>query len=152
SGAVVVPDRPITVQLANSLHLQVTVIDAETKAALAGVETFVDGRRFQSDAAGHVEVSSLTCGRATSVRTRIAGYANEEKEVLVNGPGTRSVDIELRRATPIEAEVVDVESGAPLPNVVVRDPFHGGEGMRTDGSGRFTTWAAPEHELPVLLS
>ncbi len=151
-GTGVAPERPLSVKLAIAFQLRITVRDAESRAPLAGVETFVDGKRSSSDADGHVEVSAFASDRAISVRTRVAGYANEEKEVLVSGPGDRSVDVELHRATEIEVEVVDVDSGEPLSNVAVRDPFHGNDEYRTDAAGRFKTSVTPEHELPVLLS
>jgi protocatechuate 3,4-dioxygenase beta subunit len=152
--------REFTHTLAPARPVVGRVIDAETKAPLAGVTVKVTPMRRHggmpiravTDAEGRYRVSDRE-GESywvTAYPAPGSGHLPAERGSIKwpAGESELRVDLALRRGVPIRGQVIDEDTGAPVPNVgVVYQPKHGNGQVRgdddfrnpalTDAEGRF---------------
>ncbi len=123
-----------------------TVSDAATGQPLPGTTVTVSwasGRstrsgRAQTDEAGSFRICGVAAGARTAVRAVRQGRATATDSVHVRGSGVAEVALALAPAAPrtVAGQLVDVQTGRPVPGVTVRVAGEGGASGVSDAMGR----------------
>lgn len=141
-------ERMLTMQPSGTI--EVTVIDAATRTAVANASVGVDDAAATVTAGGGgvFLLANLPSG-PVRVTAAAPGYASVLVGDLEAPPATgRRVEVALERGAEIAGEVRDA-AGAPIEGALVSAPFPPVASARTDAAGRFTLkgLASGNHEL-----
>lgn len=141
-------ERVLTMQPSGTI--EVSVIDAATRTAVANASVGVDDAEATVTAGGGgvFHLANLPSG-PVRVTAAAPGYASVLVGDLEAPPATgRRVEVALERGAEIAGEVRDA-AGAPIEGALVSAPFPPVASARTDAAGRFTLkgLASGNHEL-----
>ena len=121
SRELVASERVIELTLPWLVTISGRIRDAETGEPIPEASITRGLEATLSDEDGYYRIPNAKDGSLVLIRARAAGYAHRTASLMIRGPDEVELDLLLERGAPVVVQVVDRDSGEPVPGAEIRN-------------------------------